>query len=356
MEKLRLGLIGLGQVANHYENVLSKGSLKDHFEISVGVDQMENARNNWRDRVKSYVTDDISNLNPDDIDLAIVLTPSGSHEEDSNKLIEKRINVLCEKPIGLNISKVEDNIRLAEQNRVQYGGVFQNRFNKPIIFLKKLIDNGSFGKIISCSVRLQWCRLQEYYNDNWHGKWALDGGVINQQAIHHIDTLFYLLGPPKKALGFSGNLNNSLEAEDTFVASGQLISGGFFTLEATTAIRPHDIKASIEVMGDKAQASVGGVALNRVEYLQVDGEESSNRVLEENSEEAKNGYGNGHTYLLEFIAEKWKKDQTINLPISASESLRVVKYIHALYSSVEENKIISFDSEVLSKKLGVINV
>ena len=356
MRKLKLGLIGLGRVADHYENVLNQDSLKDSYEISVGVDQLEKARNNWKDKVQSYVTDDISNLVAEDIDLAIVLTPSGSHEEDSRKLIEKKINVLCEKPIGLNINNVKNNISLAEENGVQYGGVFQNRFNKPIAYLKDLIDKGTFGKIVSCSVRLQWCRLQEYYNDDWHGKWSLDGGVINQQAIHHIDTLFYLLGPPKKGLGFSGKVNNSLEAEDAFVASGQLNSGGFFTLEATTAIRPHDIKASIEIMGDKAQASIGGVALNKIDFLQVKGQEYSKKILKENSEEVDNGYGNGHIYLLESIAKKWKQDQNVCLPISASESLKAVKYIHAFYSSVEENKVVEFDSGVMSKRLGVRDV
>ena len=47
-----------------------------------------------------------------------------------------------------------------------------------------------------------------------HGKgWR----VINQQGIHHIDALFYLLGDPESLVGFEGNISNKLEAEDTFV-------------------------------------------------------------------------------------------------------------------------------------------
>ena len=356
MEKLRLGLIGLGQVASHYENILRDNSLSDFVEISLGVDPIDEVRKKWQGRVKKYLMEDISHIDPNELDLALVLTPSGLHEEDSFRLLEKGINVLCEKPIGLNIEKVRDNIKLAKRKNIAYGGVFQNRFNKPVLLIKKLIDQGVFGKIISSSVRLQWCRLQDYYNDGWHGKWALDGGVINQQAIHHIDTLFYLLGAPKKAIGFSGNLNNSLEAEDTFVGSGQLESGGFFTLEATTAIRPHDIKASIEIMGDQAQASIGGVALNNLEYLQIGGKDAEEDILVKNSEDVENGYGNGHKFMLRLIVDTWIKEKKIKLPITARESLKVVKYIHALYSSVEEGKIINFDEEVKSKRLGIKDV
>ena len=32
----------------------------------------------------------------------------------------------------------------------------------------------------------------------WHGKWFSDGGVINQQAIHHIDAFNWIVGPVEK--------------------------------------------------------------------------------------------------------------------------------------------------------------
>ena len=43
--------------------------------------------------------------------------------------------------------------------------------------------------MVKASVSLLWCRYQNYYNDDWHGTWKMDGGVINQQAIHYIDIL-----------------------------------------------------------------------------------------------------------------------------------------------------------------------
>ena len=240
---------------------------------------------------------------------------------------------------------------LAKEKNVLYGGVFQNRLNKPIKYIENLFSQNDFGKIISASVKLQWCRLQDYYNDEWHGRWKTDGGVISQQAIHHIDALFYLFGPPQFLSGFSGNINNKLEAEDTFVASGTLLKGGFFTIEATTAVRPEDFSASLEVVTDKYQISVGGIALNELTRVKLDGVELSNE-LKENSETVKNGYGNGHFHMLKEISKNFNDSGKIIFPTSAESSLDSIKYIHALYSSVENNSIISFSDDVRSAKLG----
>ena len=109
-------------------------------------------------------------------------------------------------------------------------------------------------------------------------------------------------------------------------------------------------------MGDQAQASIGGVALNNLEYLQIGGKDAEEDILVKNSEDVENGYGNGHKFMLRLIVDAWIKEKKIKLPITARESLKVVQYIHALYSSVEEGKIINFDEEVKSKRLGIKDV
>ena len=202
---------------------------------------------------------------------------------------------------------------------------------------------------------MQWCRLQDYYNDEWHGRWKTDGGVISQQAIHHIDALFFLFGPPQFLSGFSGNINNKLEAEDTFVASGTLLKGGFFTIEATTAVRPEDFSASLEVVTDKYQISVGGIALNELTRVKLDGVELSNE-LKENSETVKNGYGNGHYHMLKEISKNFNESGKIIIPTRAESSLDSIKYIHALYSSVENNSIISFNRCSINATVFIISL
>ena len=80
---------------------------------------------------------------------------------------------------------------------------------------KKAFESNRFGKLVSVSVRLRWCRLQEYYDDGWHGTWAQDGGVTNQQAIHHVDALTWICGEVKSVSAISAKRANKLQAEDT---------------------------------------------------------------------------------------------------------------------------------------------
>ena len=77
-----------------------------------------------------------------------------------------------------------------------------------------------------------------------------------------------------------------------------------------------------------------------------------NEVLSDNSEEVINGYGNGHKYMLAQILNDWEQSNRIIFPLSAADSLNSLRYIHALYSSVENNSVISFSDDVRSVKLG----
>lgn len=352
MKKLRIGFCGLGNAATFYFEKLKEFVEDGSIELVAGFDSNSSQIATWESKTKILGFTDIHKASEIGIDLIIITTPSGRHTKDSLAFLKQGINVLCEKPIGLIIDEVNSNIQYAKDHNLEYGGVFQNRFNKPIRFIKDKIESGVFGKIISSSVKLQWSRPQAYYEDGWHGTWLHDGGVINQQAIHHIDALFFLLGNPSEMIGFSGNIINQLEAEDTFAGAGILSKGGFFTIEASTALRPEDLQASIEIIGSNAQAGIGGPAINKLDYFIETGKHVSQDILEENSEHVVNGFGNGHLKMLKKILDHWTKNQELKLPISAADSLNAVQAVHSFYRSVEDKKIINFEIGLGSKKLG----
>ena len=93
-------------------------------------------------------------------------------------------------------------------------------------------------------------QYQEYYEDGWHGTWKMDGGVLSQQAIHHLDALNYLLGPINL---LSQNLQEELInlKQDTIVSIFVNSDGSSGTFEATTAARPKDIEASLSITGER---------------------------------------------------------------------------------------------------------
>lgn len=352
MSKLKIAFCGLGNAANFYYEILKDHQEKDNIELIAGFDKSSEQASLWENKTLIPSYNSLSSIKDLEADFVIITSPSGSHANDARFFLDEGINVLCEKPIGLSLEEVKNNIDIALKNHIQYGGVFQNRFNEPIKYIKDKIDNGAFGRVISSSVKLQWSRPQSYYEDGWHGTWLHDGGVINQQAIHHIDALFYLLGKPSSLAGFGGNIINKLEAEDTFVGAGVIDNNGFFTLEASTALRPKDLKASIEIIGTKAQAGIGGPAINTLDYFIQNGQSISQKELDLASEEVTSGFGNGHSKMINEIINEWKQNKKIIFPISAQDSLLAVQAVHAFYRSWEDKSIIEFDDQLSSLNLG----
>ena len=84
-------------------------------------------------------------------------------------------------------------VKLANKNKKRVFVVMQNKFNLPVKKLRQDISNSKFGKLFHASVIVRWMRDQNYYNkDNWRGTWKYDGGVISNQASHHLDLLILL--------------------------------------------------------------------------------------------------------------------------------------------------------------------
>ena len=233
-----------------------------------------------------------------------------------------------------------------------YGTAFQYRLNPAITALKKALKESRFGKIITATIRLRWCRYQDYYEDGWHGTWAQDGGVINQQAIHHVDTINWLLGPIESINATITNRLNDLEAEDTIVAIMKFENGALGTIEATTAARPEDFEASLSVVGEKGMVLVGGIALNKIvtwEFVEAISADKS--IPAQYSQEVENGYGISHGPLLQGVIDTLQKGKidTITPP---EDAIYTTKVVHALYKSDEERCWIELADNPVSNRLG----
>jgi len=351
---INIAFVGCGRVSEHYIKIFKKINSEKYF-IKVCFDlELIKAKDfalNFQDCKSDIDINNISNYSK--IDLVIIATPSGNHYEHAKFFLKLGYNVLVEKPICMIPSQAGEIISLAEKKGIMLCCAFQNRFNKSIKYLKKIVDKKLLGKIITVSVRLRWCRLQSYYEDAWHGKWNMDGGVINQQAIHHIDILNWLFGPIDEVVSTSTKRLNNLEAEDTLIALFKLRNGGLGTIEATTAARPKDFEASISVIAENGKISISGIALNIIDDIYIINNKDKIDVNEFN-EEVENGYGNSHFVLLNEIFIRLE-DNNFESPVNPHEAMSTLKLIHSLYSSDETGSWIKNTKNIESKRLGLDN-
>lgn len=351
-EVIRMAAVGCGRVAQHYKKILDSGVVGGWQMVGV-CDLLQDKADNFGNHFGCDAYTDYANmLEHSKPDLVLVLTPSGLHHIHSRMALEFGAHVLVEKPIAMLPVDAREIEALASAKGLMFGVAFQNRLNPAIQCLREALAENRFGKIVTATMRLRWCRYQEYYEDGWHGTWAQDGGVINQQAIHHVDALNSLLGPIEAVCATISNRLNHLEAEDTMVGIVRFSSGALGTIEATSAARPHDYEASLSVVGEKGMALIGGIALNKVEtWSFIDPQPGDVEVPQKFSREVPNGYGLSHGPLLQAVIEHLRHG-SIEPPVSAAQGIRTTELIHALYRSDELGGWVSLADKPVSERLG----
>ena len=349
---IRISFIGAGRVFDHYLKILKKINQKKYEIVSV-CDINKKNLSKISKKIKFYNNFDHM-IKIEKIDLLIVLTPSGLHYDHVSKGLKNNINVLVEKPITLKINEAKKLINLSKKNKLYFGVMFQNRYNKSIQFLKKAIDQNKLKKIICSNVNLIWSRYQSYYQDDWHGKWKMDGGVLSQQLIHHVDAMRYLLGDIKKVCAFSSNVINKLEAEDT-ISSLVIYKKGFTgTINGTTAYRPNDIEASLKIIASNAYIEIGGIALNKIINFNINGKGISTKTKKMNSERVLSGYGNSHKVCLDYIFKHLKRKKFYKEKfLDPNQALETLKIVSSLYRSSEDGNVINLGKNTYSQKLGL---
>jgi len=82
-------------------------------------------------------------------------------------------------------------IEAAEKSNKKLFVVKQNRFNPPVHFVKKLLEERKLGRIINFQLNCFWNRPAEYYKNSWHGTKELDGGIL---YTHSAISLIYYIG------------------------------------------------------------------------------------------------------------------------------------------------------------------
>ena len=140
----------------------------------------------------------------------------------------------------------------AEKNNRKLFVVKQNRFNPPVIAVKKLIAENQLGKIFSVQLNCFWNREDDYYKDEWRGTKELDGGILFTQFSHFIDLLYWMFGDVKNIFAITQNFAHaaSIEFEDTGVAIMQFENGAVCTLHFTINSYKKNMEGSITVFAE----------------------------------------------------------------------------------------------------------
>jgi predicted dehydrogenase len=125
-----------------------------------------------------------------------ILTPSEAHIKNFLQVSKYVKNILIEKPLTTSLEDAKKIFFISKKNRNKVFVVMQNRFNKPILKLKEAIIKNKLRKIFLVTARVRWSRDEKYYNlAKWMGTKKMDGGILFNQAAHHVDMLTWINAP-----------------------------------------------------------------------------------------------------------------------------------------------------------------
>ncbi len=352
---IRFGLLGCGRIAKRHSELLG-GSHIEGARLAAVCDPLNARADAIAARFGVPAFYDIGAfLAREDIDVVSVLTPSGLHAAHVIACAKAGKHVVVEKPMALRLQDADDMIRACDEAGVKLFVVKQNRFNVPVVKARQALEAGRFGRLFLGTVRVRWCRDQAYYDqDGWRGTWALDGGVLSNQASHHIDMLEWFFGDVISAHARAVTAAVKIETEDTAVATLKFRNGALGIIEATTATRPADLEGSLSILGEKGTVEIAGFAVNQIRHWRfVDELPSDKEVIEKFSVNPPNVYGFGHQAYYQHVVECLVSQRAAL--VDGLEGRKSLELISALYESIETGDEVALRFTPRLSRLGVVS-
>ncbi len=280
-----------------------------------------------------------------DVDVVLICTPSGLHPDQAVAAARAGKHVITEKPMAITLEGADQMIHVCREAGVTLSVIFQYRFNRDALRLKRAVEIGVLGRPVMGNAFVHWHRTQAYYGESggWRGTWALDGGgALMNQSIHAVDLLQWILGPVESICGYAETLAHDIEAEDTASAALRFVSGALGTVQGTTSAH-RDSPLRIEIRGTEGSATLEGSRLTVWEPGREE-EVLSPRDLEVLPESRANeSLGAAHRRQLEEIFAALREGR--EPPIPGEEARKAVEIVLGIYRSAASGERVTFPLE-----------
>jgi predicted dehydrogenase len=338
---LKFALVGCGRIAKRHSELLGLGQIKGAKLVAACDTDAAKAADIGKQFSIAHFTDMHQMMQSVAIDVVVVLTESGNHAKHVVELARHGKHIVVEKPMALRLQDADAMIEACDSAGVKLFVVKQNRFNVPVVKLREAVSQNRFGKLVLGTVRVRWCRPQSYYDQApWRGTWALDGGVLTNQASHHIDMLEWMLGEVDSVFAMSTTALANIEAEDTAVVTLKFKNGALGVIEATTAVRPKDLEGSISILGEGGSVEIGGFAVNKMKVWNfIETMPGDDEVMDKYSVNPPNVYGFGHQAYYEHVVDCIKNNS--KHLVDGLTGRKSLELINAIYESIETGKEVS---------------
>lgn len=223
MKKVRIGVIGVGNMGSGHANILTNG-LIPNAELTALCDIAEARRTELKKQYPEIpvFADAEEMMKSGLVDAVTIAVPHYDHPPLAILAFSYGLHVLTEKPAGVYTKQVLEMNQAAEKSGKVFGIMYNQRTNPVYQKIRQLIQEGALGQIKRVSwIVTDWYRSQAYHDScTWRSTWKTEGGgtLINQNP-HQLDLWQWMFGMPDRIMSHvSFGKYYDIEVEDDVTA------------------------------------------------------------------------------------------------------------------------------------------
>lgn len=271
MDKVRIGIIGIGNMGSGHADKLLAGEVPE-LELTAVADIRECRRKWAEDKLPSGIRifDNASEMMRSELcDAVLVAVPHYAHPPIVIEALKNNLHVLCEKPAGVYTSQVREMNRVAGESDRVFAIMLNQRTNHIYRKMHELVKSNKFGQIKRVNwIITDWYRTQAYYNSGgWRATWDGEGGgVLLNQCPHNLDLLQWICGLPVKVRAFChyGKWHD-IEVEDDVTAYFEFENGATGVFVTSTGDAPGTNRFEIDLEKGKLVCENGELSVYQLE-------------------------------------------------------------------------------------------
>ncbi|MDX1359693.1 MAG: Gfo/Idh/MocA family oxidoreductase [Clostridia bacterium] len=340
MKKVKWGIIGAGGIADR--RTMPGMELAENAEIYAVMEvnmEMASALKEKYNAAKAY--DNEAELLADPVVEAVyIASPVVYHKKQAMMAADAGKHILLEKPIALTVEEGQEVIDYCRKKGVLLATGFMMRYHAYHQAMKKLVDEGKLGQIVSCRAQLT-C----WYPDipgNWRqSKATSGGGALMDMGVHCLDLIQYITGyKAKRAAGMTSTLTFDYEVEDSGAMLVELENGAICQIESHFNIPDAAARGRFEIYGTKGSMLAEGT-ISQVEGGKLD-VMISDDSLEYDAQQDRNEvepmkvdveFGNMYTKEIESFSKSILEGSPVEVP--AEDAVQVQEVIQSAYRTSE---------------------
>lgn len=250
--QIRVGLIGAGRIAQSYMQAFQgvtdarlvaiadvRGEVAETVAESSGCRAFDS-----HERLAAAM----------DLDAVIICTPPVTHAGIAQFFLERKIHVLCEKPLSTDVTSAKLMCATAQANGVKLTMASKFRYAEDVVRARQMVVSGMLGDIVHFE------NVFSAYVDmrnRWNSVPTISGGgVLIDNGTHSVDLMRYFLGPLAEVYVVEGVRVQNLPVEETVHMVVRTETGVTGSIDLSWTINK-DTATYLSIYGSRGTVCVG---------------------------------------------------------------------------------------------------